>query len=157
MNYTRGLLLGALAFSMIIGMSHGLASSPNLTLQQGAAQVGQVMVEVKLTAQAGDVRPVLAEVFVSFNPAKLAFVSAVDGQNGKPIFGHVVEGRLIRITMAGMNVTPARNGVIARLLFDSKAERPARVEIDTNRTQFAPKAAQLSLRTGPAIMVRATR
>ena len=113
--------------------------------------------EVRLSHSAHDPRPVLAELFVRFNPEELRFTKAETLLTSKHMAAHVVNAQLLRISFTGINLKPLPNGVLATLLFERKNERAARFRFEKDLIQFAPKAAAQAIRIGPPLKVKRAR
>jgi hypothetical protein len=155
-TYGLGVLMGALLVAGPVA-----ANPATLSVVESSQKDGVIEVAVLLEQPDATRRPVLAEVFVEYDPKRLSFL---DGEAGvrsraaqKAIFAHEVSNGVVRFTLMGVSLQPIANGKLALLRFAAVAPGPARVAIENKRTRFAPKRAREALTFGNPITVQVSK
>ena len=155
-------LLRIVFMSMVfcaLGTSRAAEAAPTkVSLLEGKQEAGQVVVAVMIDQNDPSLRPVLADLRINYESAALRFVRAESADPQKAALGAVINKDQLRLTMTGFSLGPVKDGVFARLIFESVGDRQqALIEVDEAASKVAPARANAHLKTGPALRVVITR
>ena len=151
----RFLLMNAFVLSLLMS-SAAFAGPTTIGLERlDSPQPSQILVQIKMIQPQANLRAVLADLRVDYEPDTIEFVEVRGLVEGKKVFAAPTKEGPIRITLTGVTMDTIQTGPVAILVFKVKANVSAkRTSLRlTEGSKLAPRSAHEGLRIAPALTV----